>query len=146
MFVKNYIGCLKYKPIPQYYTTLPMPLLSLPEASSIDFSGPHPTERRGEKYPLISVEHVTGWPIARCTKRDNSDVVQSFVLEKSIFIFETPEVKISDKARCFLAVALQQIMKKHGISWKKVCSYTPMSNWRVERIVVTIRRAIKESV
>lgn len=95
-------------------------LLSSVETFSIDFAGPFPIGLIGGKNLLTAVKHLTGWPIARCTKHGSSDVVRDFVQEEMIFTFRPPKDIISDNARCFTAMVFQKMMKQLGILWKKV--------------------------
>lgn len=120
----------KGKLLPHYLATLRMPRSALFETFSINFSGPFPVGLKWEKYLLITVEHLTWWPIARCTKHGTSNVLWEFVQEEIIFTVEPPKAIILDNARCFAPIALQEMMKRHGSLWKTVCGYVPLSNGR----------------
>lgn len=132
-FVKGCIWCQKSKSLSRYLTTLWMPLAAILETLSIDFAGPIPVGLKRERYLLIAVEHLTGWLIARCTKHDTSDIVRTFVQGKIVFTFGPAKVLVSDNVRCFIAIALQEVIKQHGIAWKTVGIYATMSNVRAKK-------------
>lgn len=72
--------------------------------------------------------------------------MQISVQEEIIFTYGSPKPIILDIARCFTAIALQKIMKQHGLSSKTVCIYASTSDGRGERMVSTIEQAAIESV
>lgn len=45
-----------------------------------------------------------------------------------------------------METSVQDFLKRHGIDWRPVLMYTPMANGRIERMVGTIKKAIKNSV
>ena len=145
-YVRSCQGCQLAQPVPVYPTTLRMPLTGLFTAFSVDFAGPLPKTRSGEQYLLVGVEHLTGWPIARKTKDATDDTVNKFVQEEIIHSFGPPGVIISDNALCFTAKSVSSFLSQHGTEWKTVLAYAPMSNGRAERMVGTLKRAIKKMV
>lgn len=145
-FVRSCVRCQKSKPIPKYRTTLRIPLTGLFDTFSMDLAGPLPLGENEEKYLLLVVEHLTGWPIVRITTRDTSDVVFSFVQEEIVFCIGPPLYIVSDNARCFTASRVQAFMQNIGIEWKTILQYAPMSNGRAERMVRTIKKGMKQAV
>ena len=127
-YVKSYEGCQKNKPVPRYRTTLSQPLTGLFQTFSIDFAGPLPRTAKGNRFLLIAVEHLTGWPIARATAASTADVVLNFVKDEIIYSFGPPTTIVSDNAGCFTAATLANFMRSNGIDWKTVLEYSPMSN------------------
>lgn len=119
-FVRSCVGCQKLKPIPKYRTTLRIPLTGLFDTFSMDFAGSLHLCENEEKYLLIAVEHLTGWPIVRVTTRDTSDVVLSFVQEEIVFCFGLPRYIVSNNARCFKTFQVQAFMWNVGVEWKTV--------------------------
>ena len=62
-YVKSCEDCQRMGSLPAYRSALKTPLTTLFDVFSIDFAGPLPTSRTGNKYMLVCVEHLTGWPI-----------------------------------------------------------------------------------
>lgn len=92
--------------VPKYLTTIHMPLTGLFETFSIDFSGPLVPGPKGERYLLIYVEQLTGWPLVRVRQSDMSDVVEDFVKNEVLRHLGPPRVHVPDNARCFTAGAM----------------------------------------
>ena len=143
-YVRGCEGCQRASPIPKYKTTLRFPMTSLFDTYSVDFAGPLPRTPTGEKYILVAVEHLTGWPIARATATSTAEEVLKFVKEEIIHCFGLPRVVVSDNATCFTASVLESFMARNGITWKTVLAYAPMSNGRAERMIGTLKKAIRK--
>lgn len=101
----------------------------------MDFAGPRPPSRAGNRYILVCVEHLTGWPIVIATKTTTPDVVILLLREEVRRPFGTPSTIVSDNATCFTARAVTDFTRKWETNWKTVLAYVPMSNGRLERMV-----------
>ena len=94
----------------------------------------------------MGVEHLTGWPLGRATKISSAEEVIEFVKEEVLYSFGSLRNIISDNATRFTAKALVKFARYNGIEWKRVLAYAPMSNGRAERIVGTLKKAVKKMV
>ncbi len=56
--------CQKSKPYARYKTTQHQPVSGI-----LDFAGPLPLTAQGNRYLLVGVEHLTGWPVAAALPR-----------------------------------------------------------------------------
>ena len=142
LYVRSCHDCQVMKPIPAYHSTLHIPLTHLFDVFSIDFAGPLPKTKNGNQYVLIEVEHLTGWPMACPTRDSTSSAVIEFLQNHLIHAFGPPSSIISDNATCFAADATREFLAHHGIKWRPVLAYAPMSNGRAERMVGTIKRSL----
>ena len=113
---------------------------------SIDFAGPLPMSKEGNRYMLIAVGHLTKWPIAVATKTATTAEVIRFVNEEIIYSFGPPKTIISDNANAFTVTALVEFLAKSNIGWRTVLAYAPMSIGKAERMVGTIKRAIRKTL
>lgn len=77
---------------------------------------------------LIFVELLTKWPISRITHNATSEEVITFVDREVIEPFGSPKTIVSDDLRCFTSAASAKFISDHGIEWKPVSEYAPMSN------------------
>ena len=93
----------------------------------------------------IAVEHLTNWLIAVATKTTTAAEVIRFVNEEIIYSFGPPKTIIPDNANAFTATALVGFLPRRNISWRTVLAYAPMSNGKAERMVGTIKRAIRKT-
>ena len=109
-YVKSCDWCQKAFPIPNYKTTLRLPILSLFSVFSIDFSGPFPGTSSGNRFVVVGVEHLTGWPIAIATGDSTAQVVLNFVKRDIMYCFGPPPTIVSDNATCFTTSAVSNFM------------------------------------
>lgn len=126
-----------------YTTSRFVPQSSLLDVFSIDFASPFPETTAGNKFLLVSVEHLTGWPIVSPTKLATAQTVLNFIKQKIIPPFGAPKVVITDNGACFTAQVLQSFMRQCGTSWRTVLAYAPMSNGRAERMIRTLKHGIR---
>ncbi len=145
-YVKSFKGCQFSQVIPSYRTTLGVRIRGLFDVLSMDFAGPLPTTKKGAKFLLVAVEHLTGWPVASPMKDSTAKSVIQFLKKEVVEPYGPPATIISDNAMCFKAQSVASFMSRYGISWKPTLSYAPMSNGRAERMVGTIKKAIKKVV
>ena len=145
-YVSSCENCQGMAPVPSYNTSLKTPSTTLFDVFSIDFAGPLPTSRSRNKYMLVCVEHLTGWPIVESTASSTAAVVIDFVRKHILEPYGPPRVIVSDNATCFTATSLVAFMKNIGTRWKTVAAYAPMSNGRAERMVGTIKRSVGKMV
>ena len=145
-YVKSCDGCEKARPIPKYKNTLRLPISSLFDVFSIDFAGPFPATSSGNRFVRVAVEHLTGWPIAIATADITAQVVLKFVKREIMYSFGPPQTIVSDNTTCFTASAVSSFMVQHGINRRTVLAYAPMSNGRAERMVGTVKTAVRKTV
>lgn len=119
-----------------------IPRSSLFEVFSIDFAGPLPKSTSGNRFLLICVEHLTGWPIVKATATATAETVRGFIESLILIPFGAPGQIVSDNAACFRAKVLQDFMCEIGAKWHTVLAYAPMSNGKAERMVGTIKSGI----
>ena len=129
-------------PLPTYRSALRTPLTILFDLFSIDFAGPLPTSRAGNKYMLVCVEHLTGWLIVIPTSNSTGGTVINFVGDHILHPFRPPHIIVSDNAICFTATSIVAFMDEIGTIWKTVAAHAPMSNRRAERMVRTIKNVV----
>ncbi|CDF33201.1 unnamed protein product [Chondrus crispus] len=75
-----------------------------------------------------------------------AQVVLDFVKREIMYSFGPPRTIVSDNATCFTASAVSSFMARHGITWRTVLAYAPMSNSRAERMVGTLKAAVRKTV
>ena len=69
-----------------------------------------------------------------------------FVKEEIIQCFGPPRTIVSDNATCFKPALLGKFMSEHGTAWKTVLAYAPMCNGRAERMIGTLKRAVRKVI
>ena len=107
------------------------PASGLWESVSIDFAGPLPRTAEGNRYLLVAVEHVSGWPIAKALPRALSRDVSDFIQDQVIDPHTTPQVIPSDNDSKFTSHHIKTLAIDEGIEWKSVAVFNPQGNGRV---------------
>lgn len=105
-YVKTCDTCQRMKNVQRYVTNRFTPHSELFDVFSIDFAGPLPTTDSGNRFLLVCVKHLTGWPIVRATDNSTVSVVIRFMEEEIIPPFGALGFFISDNSSCFTALEL----------------------------------------
>lgn len=113
---------------------------------SIDAAGPLPATPQGNKYMLVAVEHLSGWPIALAVQRVDAVAVTDFIEQLIVRPYTIPRMMISDNGTPFASSHTQQYAKRRGIDWRFVAAYNPQGNGRAERMIRTLKNAISKMV
>ncbi|KAG0913975.1 hypothetical protein G6F57_011256 [Rhizopus arrhizus] len=82
--VKDYVAsCTKCQVYARASTKTPLvgtvPITSLFERFAIDYVGPFPASKKGNKYIIVAMEYFTRWPIARAVKSTDSKTTIDFL-------------------------------------------------------------------
>lgn len=97
-------------------------------------------------FVLIAVEHVTGWPIASAAEESTVSSVVLIIHQEIIISFVPTKIIFSDCATAFMAASMQDLPRSGGVDSEAALVYAPMANGRAERVVRTIKHAIRESI
>lgn len=80
------------------------------------------------------------------TKTSKADAVAEFVEREMLDPLGPPKNIVSDNEVCFTDASVSHFMEVHGVEWKTVAGYPPMSNGRAERMVVTVKKSIRKTL
>ena len=135
--------CQKTKPVNRTEITGRIPISGLFNTCSIDFAGPLPNTRKGNRYFIVGVEHVSKCPVASAIPPSlfNSKGVIGFIKDEIIKLFGSPVHILSDNDLKFDCAAVHDFASKHDIDWKRTVTYDPMGNGIAERMIGTIKKA-----
>lgn len=94
----------------------------------------------------MTIEHLTEWQVA-VDIMNSSVITVAKVLDCEVMHPFGPSYTITSvNAGCFITAAVAYFMKKHGNTCNTVLACAPMSNGRAERMVKTIKTAVKKMV
>ena len=150
--VRNYVRacdrCQRRQPFGSELIRNPAtaPVSGLWDAISIDFAGPLPRTPDGNRYLIVAVEHLSGWPVAKALPTALSRDVSAFVQNRIIDTYTTPRVILSDNGSQFTSAHTQTFARKMGITWKTVAAFNPQGNGRVERIIRTLKNSLAKTI
>lgn len=147
-FVKSCDKCQKNNPPANSLPYGKLPARGMFQTWSIDFAGPIPRASTGLRYLLFAVEHLSGWPVAQAIPDDffNSGEVMQFVEKEIITPFVNPLFIVLHNDTKFSNAPIGNCAKKTGIKWNYVSTYNPRGSAKVERMVGTLKRALKKVV
>lgn len=74
----------------------------------MDFTGPLPMKKRNNRFMLLVVEYLTGWPIVRSTKGETGGVAVDFMQEEIIGQLGMVRVIIADNGPALIADAFNK--------------------------------------
>lgn len=99
----------------------------------MDFIGPLPASKNGNKYILVAIDHTTKWPVAKPTKNCNAETVAEFLRTEIFNQFGCPGEIVSDRGAAFRDVSLKTYTESMGIRHNLTSAYHPRSNGVTER-------------
>jgi hypothetical protein len=109
---------------------------------SIDCVGPLPTTASGNKYLVVAVDYLTGYPEARALP----SIIAKFIYEDIITRHGPPRILLSDQAKNFRSKIVAELSKLCNIKQASTTAYHPICNGKVEKMNHTIITAISKYV
>ena len=116
----------------------PIKINQIFERVGIDFVGPLPKTRKGNKYICVITEYLTKWPEAKAMKKATAQNVVEFLYETIICRFGCPQIIQSDRGSHFNNQIMEDLCKKFMIKHKLSSPYHPQTNGLVERFNRTL--------
>ena len=100
---------------------------------SIDFKGPLPQSKNGNKYLLTMIDEYSRFPFAYpCRDMTSQTVTHCF--NHLFSIFGMPDMVHNDRATDFLSGETQEYLLSKSISTSKTSRYNPKCNGQVEKL------------
>ena len=91
-----------------------------------------PTSHNGNKNILVTVDHLTGWPMAKAVPDKEMTTLVRAVYEKLILEHGSPEILLSDNDNEFANDTLAYVFEEFCIEQHFTSPYTPRSNGKTE--------------
>jgi hypothetical protein len=108
----------------------------------IDYAGPFPVSRRGNRYIFIAVEDTSRWPVARATSSMTAETTARVFYEEIISRYGVPDEIVSDRGSNFMSDVWNNLMEVLEVKHKRTSAFHPRSNGKVENLVGSIHRII----
>jgi hypothetical protein len=110
---------------------------------AMDFVGPFPTTKNGNKYILVISDYFTKWVEAFPTKDQTAMTVVDILDKYWIPTKGCPQKMHSDKGSAFISKIMTALSEVYGIEKTTTTSYHPMSNGLVERFNQTMEKMFR---
>jgi hypothetical protein len=116
------------------------------EQFSIDYIGPFPASKKGNKYIILAVENFSRWPIAIATPKNDAFTTANFLYNHIMCNFGPPTHLLSDNGVHFLNNVVEQLLLIIKTNHKVTSIYHPQTNGMAERINGVIVKTLKKLV
>src|ERR1043165_2999769 len=108
----------------------------------IDFVGPLPRTKEGNKYIIVAMDYFTKWPEAKAVKEATAKETAKFIMEEIICRHGCPRKIISDRGTHFDNNLIGRLTRKFQIKHNFSTPYHPQTNGLVERFNKTLCEAL----
>lgn len=98
------------------------------DSISIDFVGPFPRSKKGNKYLLVIIDNFSKYCILRPTRNADAKTVVN-ILENEVFlVYGVPSIIIADNGSQFISKAFKDLMKSYNVRINYNAAYHAQHN------------------
>jgi hypothetical protein len=108
------------------------------EQLGVDFVGPLPETRNGNKWILVFSDYVSKWPEAFAVKEATATEVARHLVEDIVCRHGAPRRLLSDRGKAFLAQVIKETNKVLRIHKVNTSAYHPQTDGLVEKLNGTL--------
>jgi len=124
----------------------PIPVGEPFEMIGIDFVGPLPRTRKGNKYIIVAIDYLTKWSEAKAVRRATANVAANFIYDEIICRHGCPRKILSDNGTHFKNELIKNLLERFQVEQLFSTPYHPQTNGLVERHNRTICESIAKSL
>lgn len=122
----------------------PIPPCGMPfERWGMDFVGPLPESKSGNKYILTAIDYATRWVVCKAYPDKSATSVMHFFYNHIVMEYGPPFEIITDRDKAFLEDALPHYEKLLRIKHLPTTSYHPRTNGMVERMHQMLNHSLR---
>ena len=109
---------------------------------SVDFKGPLPPSKNGNRYLLTIIDEFSRFPFAYpCRDMTSGTVTQCF--SQLFSLFGMPDMVHNDRGTDFISEETQKYLLSKSIATSRTSRYNPRGNGQVERLNGTLWKAVQ---
>ena len=112
------------------------------EEIAIDFAGPFQNAKEGGKYLLVSIDHFSGWPDAKCLHKPTTKKVLEF-LKQYMAQYGVPKKLRTDPGIAFMSEAFKKFCNQFCIEHITQLVRDHKGNAKIERLIRTINERLR---
>lgn len=116
------------------------------EMVSLDFVGPLPVSKSGNRFIVVCVEYLSKFVIVKALTTINATATANFLIENVFSYLGLPRKVLTDQGSQFKSQLVRELLKKLKIQQLHSAPYHPECNGLVERLNGTLTRALKKYV
>lgn len=110
----------------------------------LDFIGPLPLSRKGNRYILVATEYYTRWPVAIPTAKQDAITVASFLYEHIFTHYGPPSKILTDRGSPFRNSLIREFTEKCRVNHQFTTAYNPRCNGLTERFNKTLIASLEK--
>ena len=112
----------------------------------IDFVGPLPKTKRGNRYIIVAMDYLTKWPEAKAVSNATAEETEKFIYEDIICRHGCPQIILTDRGTHFNNQLIKGLMERFNIKHLLSSPYHPQTNGLVERFNRTLCESLAKLV
>lgn len=112
----------------------------------IDFIGPLPRTRKGNKYLIVAIDYLTKWTEAKALKEATAENTADFIYKEIICKHGCPKIILTDNGTHFKNKMIRHLCEKFEIKHKLSSPYHPQTNGLVERFNRTLCESLAKTL
>ena len=124
----------------------PIPVHSPFYQIGIDFVGPLPKTKEGNRYIIVAMDYLTKWPEAKPVPAATAEETEKFIFEDIICQHGCPQVILTDRGMHFNNQLIQKLVERFQIRHLLSTPYHPQTNGLVERFNRTLCESLAKLV
>src|ERR1044071_1907148 len=114
------------------------------ERVGVDFVGPLPETKRGNRYIIVAMDYLTRWPEVRATTSATAVEASKFIYEDIIYRHGIVDIIHTDQGTHFVNEMMEALEKKFHFKHHKVTAYRPQANGLVEGFNKTLKQMLRK--
>ncbi|CAI5481973.1 unnamed protein product [Closterium sp. Yama58-4] len=120
----------------------PLPIVGLGYRWSLDLAGELPLTKRGRRYVVVMIEHVSKWVEVRAVSHKTAEAVADAFEEQVLTRFGACGEVLTDQGTEFQG-EFEELLSSCLIPHRTTSRYHPQSDGLTERIIQTLKRGLR---
>src|SRR6185295_8679959 len=134
--------CQRRGRVPLNRRSQAIPVADAFDRIGLDFVGPLPTTKKGNRYILVCTEYLTKWPEARAVPTVTAQDVSTFLIDEIVSRHGVPREILTDQGAHFENDLIKQFCIDLNIRKSRSTAYHPQTNGLFERYNRTLCEAL----
>jgi hypothetical protein len=141
-YVQTCVICQGYARLKKPEKPISIPVERLFERIALDFVGPLPETRNGNKYIIVATDALSRWPFAKAVPSADAATAARFLYDDIAMSYGIPESILTDQGTHFINKLHSQLTKILEVRHLRTTPYHPQTNGMTERFNGTLCGAI----
>jgi hypothetical protein len=144
-FVQSCDSCQRRGKIARNEELCPIEVTQAFDRVGLDFVGPLPLTKQGNRYILVATEYLTKWPEAKAVPRATAQEVVTFLIDNIVSRHGVPKKILTDQGTHFTNEMVKQLCVDLNIHKTQSTAYHPQTNGLTERYNKTLCESLAKT-